>query len=106
MQAVRTIVWVILAVLLTVFAVANSQVVAVSVWPGYVAELPLSILIILVFLAGFLPIFLMHVSNRWLMRRQIEAQKQTITSMKSNEARAPVVTETPPVPAPAADPML
>jgi hypothetical protein len=48
----------------------------------------------------------MHISNRWLMRRQIEAQKQTITSMKSNEARAPVVTETPPAPAPAADPML
>ena len=101
MQAVRTIVWVILAVLLTVFAVANSQVVAVSVWPGYVAELPLSILIILVFLVGFLPIFLMHVSNRWLMRRQIEAQKQTITSMKSSETKAVAVSDAPPVTAPA-----
>ena len=101
MQAVRTIVWVILAVLLTVFAVANSQVVAVSVWPGYVAELPLSILIILVFLVGFLPIFLMHVSNRWLMRRQIEAQKQTITSMKSSETKVVAVSDVPPVNAPA-----
>lgn len=101
MQAVRTIVWVILAVLLTVFAVANSQVVAVSVWPGYVAELPLSILIILVFLVGFLPIFLMHVSNRWLMRRQIEAQKQTITSMKSSETKAVAVSDVPPVTTPA-----
>ena len=100
MQAVRTIVWVILAVLLTVFAVANSQVVAVSVWPGYVAELPLSILIILVFLVGFLPIFLMHVSNRWLMRRQIEAQKQTITSMKSSETKAVAVSDVPPVTTP------
>lgn len=83
MQALRTVIWVIIAVMLTVFAVANSQPVAVSVWPGYVAELPLSILIILVFLTGFLPPFLFNMGNRWMLGRKIAVQEQVIAQLKT-----------------------
>lgn len=83
MQAIRTIIWIIVAVVLTIFAVANSQVVAVSVWPGYVAELPLSILIILVFLLGFLPPFLFNLGNRWRLGRQISMQEQVIAQLRT-----------------------
>ncbi len=93
MQAIRTIIWIIVAVVLTIFAVANSQVVAVSVWPGYVAELPLSILIILVFLLGFLPPFLFNLGNRWRLGRQISMQEQVIAQLRTP----------PPAPAPSAD---
>lgn len=83
MQAFRTIIWIIIAVILTIFAVANSQPVAVSVWPGYVAELPLSILIILVFLMGFLPPFLFNMGNRWRLGRTIQVQEQVIAQLKT-----------------------
>ena len=82
MQTMRTIIWVIMAVILTIFAVANSQTVAVSVWPGFVAELPLSILIIMVFMLGFLPAFILSVGNRWRLGRQINIQEQVITQLR------------------------
>lgn len=98
MQAFRTIIWIIIAVLLTIFAVANAQPVAVSIWPGYVAELPLSILIILVFLVGFLPPFLFNMGNRWRLGRKIQVQEQVIAQLKT-PAPAPT-SATAPLPSP------
>jgi uncharacterized integral membrane protein len=97
MQAVRTLIWVIVAVVITVFAVANAQPVTVAVWPGSVAELPLSILIILVFLLGFLPPFLLNLGNRWRLSRKISQQEQVIAQLRpTTVVAAPVA----PVPAP------
>ncbi len=98
MQTVRTIVWVVVAVLLTLFAVINSQRVEVSIWPGYVAELPLSILIVTVFLIGFLPPYLVNLGNRWRLQRKIKQQDQTIALLRPTPT--PVATEAvPPAPA-------
>ena len=90
MQAVRTIIWIIIAVALTVFAVFNSQPVTVAIWPGTVAELPLSILIILVFLLGFLPPFLLSLGNRWRLGRKINQQEQVIAQLRPTIVAAPV----------------
>ena len=92
MQAVRTLIWVIVAVIITVFAVANAQPVTVAVWPGSVAELPLSILIILVFLLGFLPPFLLNLGNRWRLSRRISQQEQVIAQLRPTTIVAPTVT--------------
>ncbi|QJQ32847.1 DUF1049 domain-containing protein [Sphingomonas lacunae] len=89
MQAIRTLIWVIVAVIITVFAVANAQPVTVSVWPGSVAELPLSILIILVFLLGFLPPFLLNLGNRWRLSRKINQQEQVIAQLRPTTVVAP-----------------
>ena len=82
MQTVRTLIWVVVAVLLTLFAVINSQRTEVAIWPGYVAELPLSVLIVTVFLLGFLPPYLVNLSNRWRLQRKIRQQDQTIAAMR------------------------
>ena len=92
----RTIIWVIVAVVLTVFAVANAQDVAVTIWPGYVAQLPLSVLIVAVFMLGFLPAFLMHITNRWRLNRRITQQDATIQLLRPPAPTATnSVTETP-----------
>ena len=96
MQTVRTIIWVVFAVLLTLFAVINSQRVEVAVWPGYVAELPLSILIVATFLIGFLPPYLVNKSNSWRLQRKIKQQDDTIAMLRP----APVPTTTAATPAP------
>lgn len=98
MQSMRTLIWVLFAVLLTLFAVINSQRVEVAVWPGTVAELPLSILIISVFLIGFLPPYLVNLTNRWRLQRKIKQQDDTIAMLRPAPAAptppAPVI-ETP-----------
>ncbi len=79
----RTVIWVIIAIALTMFAVFNAQPVQVTIWPGFVAELPLSILIVAVFLIGFLPAFMMHAANRWRLNRRIAQQDSTIALLRT-----------------------
>ena len=98
MQSMRTLIWVLFAVLLTLFAVINSQRVEVAVWPGYVAELPLSILIISVFLIGFLPPYLVNMTNRWRLQRKIKQQDDTIAMLRPAPAAPAPVIETPVTP--------
>lgn len=86
MQTVRTLIWVVVAVLLTLFAVINSQRTEVTIWPGYVAELPLSLLIVAVFLLGFLPPYLLNMSNRWRLQRKIRQQDETIAALRPTPA--------------------
>jgi uncharacterized integral membrane protein len=97
MQAIRTLIWVIVAVVITVFAVANAEPVSVNIWPGSRADMPLSILIILVFLLGFLPPFLLNLGNRWRLSRRISQQEQVIAQLRPTT----IVAATP---APAAPP--
>lgn len=94
MQNIRTLIWVLFAVLLTLFAVINSQRVEVTVWPGTVAELPLSILIIAVFLIGFLPPYLVNLGNRWRLQRKIKQQDDTIAMLRPSPTPPATVTET------------
>jgi lipopolysaccharide assembly protein A len=102
MQTVRTIIWVVFAVLLTLFAVINSEIVAVRLIPGEqgtIAEVPLSLLIVAVFLLGFLPPYLVNKTNSWRLQRKIKQQDQTIALLRPTPA--PVSTEvTPATPTP------
>lgn len=90
MQSLRTLIWIVIAVIMTAFAFSNWQDVAVSVWPGFIAELPLAILIILVFLLGFLPPFLLNLGNRWRLTRQISMQEQVIAQLRAPVPAPPV----------------
>ena len=95
MQAVRTIIWVLIAICLTVFAVANSQTTEVQVWPGTIAELPLSVLIVVVFLLGFLPPFLLGMGSRWRLNRQIRQHEHTIATLRTPASTPPAFTTDP-----------
>lgn len=89
MQAFRTIIWIIIAIMLTVFAVLNSQSVEVVLMPGNpntIAEMPLALLILIVFLMGFMPPFLFNMGNRWRLGRQIAVQEQVIAQLKTPAA--------------------
>jgi lipopolysaccharide assembly protein A len=109
MQAFRTIIWVIIAVILTIFTAMNFEPVAVRILPGTpgtVAEMPLALLIVAVALLGFIPPFLLNLTNRWRLTRRIQQQDETIALLRTPvPAPAPApVTAAPPAPAPAPAP--
>ena len=95
MQTVRTMLWVVMAVAFTLFAVANSDDVKVWVFPGYLADTYLSVVIVVSFLIGFLPPYLVNLGNRWRLQRKINQQDQTIALLRPTPA--PVSTEIAPV---------
>ena len=102
MQIVRTIVWVLLLTALLVFSFANwDPTITVKIWPNLVVETKIPAIVIISFLVGFLPMWLLYRANRWQMSRRIgtlEAQARAV-------AVAPVpVAEPEPVITPAEHP--
>lgn len=95
MQLIRTIVWVLLAVALLLFSINNWQPVEVKIWEGLVLETRLPALVIVSFLAGLLPMWLLHKGARWRLNRRIASLENSVrsvtvtTPMPAQSANAP-----------------
>ncbi len=71
MKILRTILWVLVAVGFLVFAIFNWQPVELTLWQNLVLETKVPVLVLLAFLAGFLPMWAWHGSVAWSMGRRI-----------------------------------
>lgn len=92
MQFIKTLFWVILAVILVVFAVNNWSPTSVLIWQDVRIDTKLPVLVIGAFLLGFVPLWIVHRTARWRMTRRI----------KSLEAAARPAPAPSPAPAPVA----
>ena len=77
MQFLKTLFWVILAVVLVLFARANWQTVTLNLWGGLQADVKLPALVIFAFVIGFLPTLVIYRARLWSLRRRLEAQVHT-----------------------------
>lgn len=93
MQAIRTVLWVALAVLLALFAMANWAPVTINLWGTLQIETKLAALVILAFLAGFVPMVIVNRAQRWRYRRRLANAERRIV-----ELTPPDTAETPPSP--------
>ena len=76
MQVIRTIVWVLL-----LFSINDWQPVEVKIWEGLVLETRLPALVIVSFLAGLLPMWLLHKGARWRLNRRIASLENSVRSV-------------------------
>jgi lipopolysaccharide assembly protein A len=74
MQFLKTLFWVVLAVVLVLFAHANWNIVTLNLWGGLEADVKLPVLVISAFLLGFLPTFILYRARLWSLRRRHETQ--------------------------------
>ena len=81
MQIVRTIVWVLLLVALLIFSINNWSPVEVKIWEGLVLETKIPALVVIAFLLGLVPMWLMHRVSQWYYKRRLG-------SLESAAARA------------------
>jgi putative membrane protein len=105
MQIVRTIVWVLLLVVLLIFSINNWTPVEVKIWEGLVLETKIPALVVISFLLGLLPMWLLHRITAYSARRKIvslQAAAQTAVVVPA----APVVEPAAPVVDPASDPLV
>jgi putative membrane protein len=71
MNFLRTLFWVVVAVSLAIFASRNWNDVALSLWGNIQAEVKLPFLLLLVFLVGFVPPWLLMRSRVWALKRKL-----------------------------------
>jgi lipopolysaccharide assembly protein A len=76
MQFLKTLFWVILAVVLVLFASANWQAVTVNLWGNLQADVKLPLLVVGAFLLGFLPTLIVYRTRLWSLQRRLETQAQ------------------------------
>ena len=71
MQVIRTAVWVVLLIALLLFSINNWSTVEVTIWENLILETRLPVLVVVSFLLGLVPMWLLHVAGRWRMKRRI-----------------------------------
>ena len=71
MQFVRTLFWVLILATLVIFSAFNWNVVEVQIWTNLVLETKLPALVIVAFLLGLVPTWLLHRGTRWRLNRRI-----------------------------------
>ena len=89
MQFLRTLFWVVIAVFLAIMARNNWTDVTVNLWGSLQADIKLPLLLLVFFILGFLPPFLVLRAKLWQVRRKYAVQQPAVTANPT----APVVAE-------------
>ncbi|HEX8937751.1 MAG TPA: LapA family protein [Sphingomicrobium sp.] len=87
MQFLKTLFWVLIAVVVALFATRNWSDVTLNLWGDIQADVKLPVLLLIAFLIGFVPIWLILRARIWSMRRRIEAiERSRLASLPSEPA--------------------
>jgi uncharacterized integral membrane protein len=82
MQFLKTAFWAILAVLIALFSYANWKPAEINLWGDLQIVTPLPIVVVISFLAGVLPMWLLHKATHWSMRRKLDSAERALASVK------------------------
>jgi len=97
MRFLKVLFWLLLGGLVTAFVIYNgSERVELHLWGDLVADFSLPFLMILVFLAGLLPMLLAYHALRWRTRARIAGLERAVADLRAVAAPPP----TPELPAP------
>lgn len=103
MQFLRTAFWVVIAVALAFFCMANYVPVTVRLWGDMVMETKLPVLLIGAFLLGALPFWIMARATRWRMKRRLDSTERAL--IVATTAAPPSPTEAADITTPPASPL-
>jgi uncharacterized integral membrane protein len=86
MQFLKTLFWVLFAVLVVLFGSRNWSDVTLNLWGDIQADIKIPLLLLITFLLGFLPTWLIMRARIWTMRRRLEAADRQRVSATPPEA--------------------
>lgn len=96
MQFLKTAFWVVLAVLIALFSYNNWTPVTIKLFGNYLVDTSLPVVVIVSFLLGSVPFWILHRISRWSMRRRLDSAERALASVKP--------TYPPPTPSPTLNP--
>lgn len=98
MQFLKTLAWVVVAVLLFYLGMQNWTEVDLNLWGDIVISIKLPVLLLAVFLLGFVPTWLVYRARHWALRRRLEPlERQRMTAATPVNLAEPVA-EADPIP--------
>jgi putative membrane protein len=88
MQFLKTVFWALLAAILALFGWVNWTPVTINLWANLQADIKLPILLLVFFLLGWLPTWLIMRARLWSFRRRVEALERNQPAPVEPEANA------------------
>jgi uncharacterized integral membrane protein len=67
----KTLLWIVIAVLVTLFAAQNWRDVTIDLWGDLQADVKIPVLLLIVFLIGFLPTLLIYRAKLWRLENRL-----------------------------------
>lgn len=105
MRFLKVLFWLLLGALIAAFFIYNGgQRVQLRLWGNLVLDSALPILLIVTFLLGFLPMYLVHHATRWRLRQRLSSTERALSDLRAIHSPAPAVPLIEPDPVPAATP--
>ncbi|MEO5578901.1 MAG: lipopolysaccharide assembly protein LapA domain-containing protein [Sphingomicrobium sp.] len=78
MQFLKTLLWVLVAVLVAIIASNNWRDVTIDLWSNLQADIKIPVLLAAVFAAGFLPTWLVMRGKLWQLKRRIALEVRPV----------------------------
>lgn len=96
MQIIRTITWVALLMVFVAFTVLNwDKALTVHIWPELVWDTRLPAVVVVAFLLGLIPMWLIHRGSKWRLQRRISGLETSLRNA-AMATPAPSVAAPPP----------
>ena len=86
MQFLKTLFWVLVAVLAALFAVRNWTDVTLNLWGDIQADIKLPVLLLVAILLGWLPTWLIKHARIWTLKRRIDTFERNQAAAMASEA--------------------
>lgn len=90
MHFLKTLFWVLVAVVVVLFASRNWTPVTLNLWDDIQADIKTPVLLLIFFLIGFLPTWLWMRAKLWTYRRRVDAlERSRVTSVPTAPVAEP-----------------
>jgi uncharacterized integral membrane protein len=81
----KTLFWIVVAVLVTLFAARNWRDVTISLWGNLEADVKVPLLLAVVFLIGLIPAMLVYRAKIWRLNNRIGMARRDLPPMATDE---------------------
>lgn len=85
MRFLKTLFWIVVAVLVTLFAARNWRDVTISLWGNLEADVKIPVLLVAVFLIGLVPTILVYRAKIWRLNNRVSAAQRNEAAAVSQE---------------------
>ena len=88
MRFLKTLFWIVIAVLVTLFAARNWRDVTISLWGNLEADVKIPLLLATMFLIGLVPAILVYRAKIWRLNNRISVAHRDLPPITAEEPEA------------------
>jgi len=85
LRFLKTLFWIVIAVLITLFAARNWRDVTIDLWGNLQADIKLPLLLFVAFLIGLLPTWLAFRARLWTLANRVTALQREVPAQVEDE---------------------